>query len=103
MSFRKRLGHILTVVGVLLLVYLIRRIGLRTLVTTIVQFGPWYLLTCSIGAVGLLCQAGAWWLIMKAFFRRVPLRELFRVKIISDGFNLILPSASLGGTPCGRF
>ena len=40
---------------------------------------------------------------MKAFFQRVPLRELFRVKIISDGFNLILPSASLGGDAMRAF
>jgi uncharacterized membrane protein YbhN (UPF0104 family) len=100
---RKRLGHILTVVGVLLLVYLVDRIGLRTLGTTIVQFGPWYLLTCFIGGSGLLCQASAWWLIMSTFFQRVALLELFRVKIISDGFNLILPSASLGGDAMRAF
>jgi len=100
---RKRLGHFLTVVGVLLLLYLVHRIGLRTLVTTIVQFGPWYLLTCFIGASGLLCQAGAWWMVMEAFFQRVALLELFRVKIISDGFNLILPSASLGGDAMRAF
>lgn len=100
---RKRLGHVLTIVGVLLLLYLVKRIGLRTLGTTIIQFGPWYLLTCFIAAVGLLCQAGAWWLIMKDFFERVALRELFRVKIISDAFNLILPSASLGGDAMRAF
>ena len=100
---RKRLAHILTVVGVLLLLYLVHRIGLRTLGTTIVQFGPWYLLTCFIGGVGLLCQAGAWWMIMNAFFQRVPLLELFRVKVISDGFNMILPSASLGGDAMRAF
>ena len=67
------------------------------------QFGPWYLLTGLIGATGLLCQAGAWWLIMNAFFQRVALRVLFGVKIISDGFNLILPSASLGGDAMRAF
>jgi uncharacterized membrane protein YbhN (UPF0104 family) len=100
---RRRLGHILTVVGVLLLGFLVRRIGLHTLATTILAFGPWYMLTCTIGATGLLCQAGAWWLIMDSFFQRVALRELFRVKIISDGFNLILPSASLGGDAMRAF
>lgn len=100
---RKRLGHILTVLGVLLLAYLVHRVGLRTLGTTIVQFGPWYLLTCFIGAGGLLCQASAWWLIMKSFFQRVALLELFRVKIVSDGFNMILPSASLGGDAMRAF
>lgn len=100
---RKRLGRILTVVGVLLLAYLVHRLGLRTLGATIVQFGPWYLPLCIIGAGSLLCQAGAWWLIMEAFFQRVALLELFRVKIISDAFNLILPSASLGGDAMRAF
>lgn len=100
---QKRLGRVLTVVGILLLLYLVHRIGLRTLGRTIVQFGPWYLLTCFIGASGLLCQAGAWWLIMEFFFQRVALLELFGVKIISDGFNLILPSASLGGDAMRAF
>ena len=100
---RKQLGRILTVVGVLLLAYLVHRLGLRTLWTTIVQFGPWYLPICVIGAAALLCQAGAWWLIMRDFFQRVALLELFRVKIISDGFNMILPSASLGGDAMRAF
>jgi uncharacterized membrane protein YbhN (UPF0104 family) len=100
---RKRLGQILTFVGVLLLAYLVQRMGLRTVWTTIVQFGPWYLPICFIGAAGLLCQAGAWWLIMRDFFQRVALLELFRVKIISDGFNMILPSASLGGDAMRAF
>jgi len=100
---RRLLGHILTIVGILLLMFLVRRVGLHTLVTTILAFGPWYLLTCSIGAIVLLCQAIAWWLIMNSFFRRVALRELFRVKIISDSFNLILPSASLGGDAMRAF
>ena len=100
---RNRIGRILTVAGVLLLIYLVHRIGLRTLGTAIVQFGPWYLLTSLIGAAGLFCQAGAWWLIMRHFFQRVALLELFHVKIISDGFNLILPSASLGGDAMRAF
>jgi hypothetical protein len=100
---RKQLGRILTVVGVLLLAYLVHRMGLRTLWATIVQFGPWYLPICVIGAAELFCHAGAWWLIMRDFFRRVALLELFRVKVISDGFNMILPTASLGGDAMRAF
>ena len=100
---RKQLGRILMAVGVLLLAYLVHQLGLRTLWTTIVEFGPWYLPICVIGAAALLCQAGAWWLIMRDFFQRVALLELFRVKIISDGFNMILPSASLGGDAMRAF
>jgi uncharacterized protein (TIRG00374 family) len=93
----------LTGVGVLLFLYLIRRIGLRTLEANLARFGPWFLLTSLIAAGWFLCQAGAWWFIQDAFFQRVPFGLLFRIKIISDTFNLILPSASLGGDAMRAF
>jgi uncharacterized membrane protein YbhN (UPF0104 family) len=93
----------LTAVGILLFLYLIRRIGLRTLEANLARFGPWFLLTSVIAAGWLLCQAGAWWFIQDAFFQRVPFGLLFRIKIISDTFNLILPSASLGGDAMRAF
>jgi uncharacterized protein (TIRG00374 family) len=94
---------VLTAVGILLFAYLIRRIGLRTLEANLVRFGPWFFLTVAIAASWLLCQARAWWLIQKAFFQQVPFLALFRIKIISDAFNLILPSASLGGDAMRAF
>jgi uncharacterized membrane protein YbhN (UPF0104 family) len=94
---------VLTAVGVLIFVYLIHRIGLHTLRSNLVRFGPWFLLTCLIAATWLFSQAVAWWLIQKAFFTRLRLGVLFRIKIISDTFNLILPSASLGGDAMRAF
>jgi uncharacterized membrane protein YbhN (UPF0104 family) len=93
----------LTAVGILLFFYLIRRIGLATLGANLSRFGPWFLLTCSLAAAWFYCQAWAWWLIQKAFFRRVPLRLLYRIKIITAAFNLVLPAASLGGEAMRAF
>lgn len=94
---------VLTAVGILLFAYLIRRIGLKTLEANLVRFGPWFFLTVAIAASWLMCQAEAWWLIQKAFFQRMPFGVLYRIKIISDAFNLILPSASLGGDAMRAF
>jgi uncharacterized membrane protein YbhN (UPF0104 family) len=93
----------LTAVGVIFLLCLIRRIGLAAVWENITHFGWWLLLTCGLGATWLLLQSCAWWKIQDAFFERVPLAELFRVKIISDAFNLILPSASMGGDAMRAF
>jgi uncharacterized membrane protein YbhN (UPF0104 family) len=93
----------LTAVGILLFLYLIRRIGLRTLEANLARFGPWFLVTSLIAGGWFLCQAGAWWFIQDAFFQRVSFGLLFRIKIISDTFNLILPSASLGGDAMRAF
>ena len=106
MNFRSRKGWIkviLTAIGVLLFFYLIRRIGLETLGANLVRFGPWFFLTCSLAAAWLYCQAWAWWLIQKAFFQQVPLRLLYRIKIITAALNLVLPAASLGGEAMRAF
>jgi hypothetical protein len=100
---RKALEIALTAVGLLVLLYLVRRIGFAVLWADVSSFGPWFLLTLAIGFGGLLLQATAWWVIQKDFFERVPLSALLRAKIISDGFNLILPSASLGGDAMRAF
>jgi uncharacterized protein (TIRG00374 family) len=102
-SPRSWIKALLTGVGVLLFFYLVRRIGFKTLGANLSRFGPWFLLTCLLGAVYFLLQAWAWWLIQKGFFRRVPLRLLFRIKIISAAINLMLPSASLGGDAMRAF
>jgi len=100
---RKWIQAALTAVGVIFLLYLIRRIGLAAVWDNLTRFGWWLALTCALGATWLFLQACAWWKIQDTFFDRVALAELFRVKIISDAFNLILPSASLGGDAMRAF
>ncbi|MEI6667455.1 MAG: lysylphosphatidylglycerol synthase transmembrane domain-containing protein [Acidobacteriota bacterium] len=102
-AVRRTVQATLTVVGVGFLVYLVHRIGLDVVWGNLTHFGWWFLLTCAMGASWLLLQAAAWWTVQDAYFARVRLAVLFRVKIISDSFNLLLPSASLGGDAMRAF
>ncbi|MCX6545239.1 MAG: lysylphosphatidylglycerol synthase transmembrane domain-containing protein [Acidobacteria bacterium] len=100
---RQAIQGALTAVGLALLLYLIWRIGLAAVWENLTHFGWWLLLTCALGTLWLFLQACAWWKIQDTFFERVALSELFKVKIISDAFNLLLPSASMGGDAMRAF
>lgn len=102
-SPRSWVKNILTAVGVLLFYYLVRRTGFKALEANLARFGPWFLLLCLFGASYTLLQAWAWWLIQKGYFRRIPLSALYRIKLISSAFNMVLPSASLGGDAMRAF
>jgi uncharacterized membrane protein YbhN (UPF0104 family) len=94
---------VLTLVGLLLFIYLIRRTGLKSLEANVARFGPWFLVTCTLGASFFFFQAASWWVIQKSFFQPMPLGRLFRIKVVSAAFNIVLPSASLGGDAMRAF
>ena len=100
---RKSIQTALTAIGLIFLLYLLHRIGLAAVRDNLAHFGWWLALICALGVSWLFLQACAWWKIQDTFFERVPLLELFRVKMISDAFNLILPSASMGGDAMRAF
>jgi uncharacterized membrane protein YbhN (UPF0104 family) len=100
---QKGLQTALTAVGIAFLLYLIHRIGLAEVWANLTHFGWWLLLTCALGVGWLVLQSWAWWKIQDTFFEPVPFPVLFRVKFISDAFNLILPSASMGGDAMRAF
>lgn len=83
--------------GLVLFVYLILKIGVGTVVENISRFGFWFPVILVIGGIWLFLQACAWYLIQNAFFKKVSFGKIFRVKIIADALNILLPSASLGG------
>ncbi len=83
--------------GLGLFFYLIWRIGFDVLLANISRFGVWFLAIVAIGASWLFFQTWAWSIIQNAFFKKVPFLSLFRIKIIGDALNVLLPSASLGG------
>jgi len=89
--------------GLLLLGLLVLKIGAGTVLAHIVSFGPWFLVIVGLGFLWLFLQACAWHLIQSTHFRTVPLGRLFRVKIISDSLNTILPSANVGGDAARPF
>ncbi len=83
--------------GLAFLAYLIYRMGLGTILQNISRVGPWFTVICVLGGIWLFLQAIAWREILRRDFQPVPLWFLFKVKIISDAINTILPSANLGG------
>ena len=83
--------------GLALFFYLIWRIGFDVLLANISRFGLWFLAILAVGTSWLFFQTCAWSVIQNAFFTKVSFLSLFRIKIIGDALNVLLPSASLGG------
>ncbi len=94
---------LLTCSGLLLLVYLISRVGVAAVLEHLARFGPWFLVIVGLGFAWLFLQAWAWHIIQNAHFRKIPLGRLFQVKIISDSLNTLLPSANVGGDAARPF
>ena len=84
-------------IGLLLFAYLIMRVGISVVLESVSRFGAWFAAILIVGACWLFFQACAWSIIQNAYFQKVPFFRLFRVRIISDALNSLLPSASLGG------
>lgn len=83
--------------GLVLLIYLVHRMGVKTLFSNISKVGPLFLVICMLGGLWLFLQGTAWWLISRSACQPVPLLFFFRVKVISDAINTVFPSANLGG------
>jgi len=89
--------------GLLLLVFLLLKVGVATVLEHLLRFGPWFLVIVGIAFAWLFFQAWAWHIIQAAHFRRVSIGYLFRAKIISDSLNTLLPSANVGGDAARPF
>jgi uncharacterized membrane protein YbhN (UPF0104 family) len=94
---------LLTGAGLLLLVYLLLKVGTGAVLDYLARFGPWFLVIVGLAFAWIFLQACAWHLIQAAHFRPVPLLHLYRTKIISDSLNGLIPSASVGGDAARAF
>jgi uncharacterized membrane protein YbhN (UPF0104 family) len=102
-SARRVIKTVMGALGVLVFLYLVKRIGLGPLASNLERFGPWFIATFMVAQTWLFCQSLAWWIIQKTYFQKLPLGTLFRIRVIGDSFNLILPSANLGGDALRAF
>lgn len=94
----KRVGKaLLTIGGFGLLAYLVQKIGLEEIITNLSKFGYWFLLICLFGMGWFFFQSLSWNIIQRILFRKVSLLRFFRIKIIGESLNTLLPSASIGG------
>jgi 1L-myo-inositol 1-phosphate cytidylyltransferase len=89
--------------GLILLAFLLLKVGVATVLEHLARFGPWFLVIIAISLVWLFLQAWAWHIIQAAHFRPIPLSRLYRVKIISDSLNTLIPTANVGGDAARPF
>lgn len=89
--------------GLALLVLLVIRTGAGAVLGQLVRFGPWFLAIVGLAFLWIFLQACAWSIIQASHFHPVPLMRLFRVKIIGDALNTLLPSANIGGDAARAF
>jgi 1L-myo-inositol 1-phosphate cytidylyltransferase len=101
--FWKKARFISSGAGLLLFIYLLLKIGTGTVLLHLAQFGPWFLVIIALAIGWLFVGACGWHLIQAAYFSPVPLLRLFRVKIISDSLNTLIPSANVGGEAARAF
>jgi glycosyltransferase 2 family protein len=88
---------LLVAVGLGLFFFLIWRIGFGAIWENVSRFGIWFAVILAVGGGWLFVQTCAWSIIQNAFFQKVCFLALFRIKIIGDALNILVPSASLGG------
>jgi uncharacterized membrane protein YbhN (UPF0104 family) len=93
----KILRFLLTIAGIGGLVYLVYRMGWRTILDNITHFGAWFIAILFVQLVWVVLQTISWYIIQNTLFQRAPLFYFIRIKIISDTMNTILPTANLGG------
>jgi uncharacterized membrane protein YbhN (UPF0104 family) len=83
--------------GLYLLLHLMARIGFPTVAENLTRFGAGFLAIVGLALLWMLLQAWAWRLIQGRISDPVPLWAYFRVKLIADSLNTLLPSVNIGG------
>ncbi len=94
---------LLSAAGLALLAFLVFRTGAGAILGQLARFGPWFLAVAGLAFLWIFLQACAWSIIQASHFHPVPLMRLFRVKIIGDTLNTLLPSANVGGDAARAF
>ena len=103
MKPKKWIKAVLGLIGFLLFLYLLLRIGPGPVLNHVSRFGLWFPVIFILAGAWLFFQACSWSILQNAFFGPVPLFTLYRIKIISDSLNALLPSANLGGDAARAF
>jgi uncharacterized membrane protein YbhN (UPF0104 family) len=95
--WKKGIMLVANLIGILLFIYLIRRMGVHPITDSIGHLGFWFWPICLLGVGWYFSQAVAWRMIQNYFSRHISLAFFLRIKIISDAFNTLLPTGNLGG------
>ena len=102
-SRARPLRALLTAAGVGVFLYVVYRMGWRTILDNIAQFGAWFVVISLLQVVWVVLQATSWYTIQNGLFHRAGFLSFVRIKIISDTMNTVLPAANLGGDAMRAF
>jgi uncharacterized protein (TIRG00374 family) len=93
----RRLRGALTAAGMGVFLYLVYRMGWRTILDNVAHFGAWFAVILLVQMGWVVLQAASWYIIQGSLSQRAPFLFFVRIKIISDTMNTVLPTANLGG------
>ncbi|MFH1874560.1 MAG: lysylphosphatidylglycerol synthase transmembrane domain-containing protein [Pseudomonadota bacterium] len=85
--------------GVVILFFLIRRIGIDSILNNIAALSWRFIPILSIGFVWYILYTLAWEQFLKRFTNNMGFWELFRIKIAGESVNTLTPANFLGGDP----
>ncbi|MFT4760637.1 MAG: hypothetical protein ACI9XO_004164 [Paraglaciecola sp.] len=93
----KWLKRIFLLVGIAVLIYFIQKLGWEELLANLQKVGWWSIPILLLAVVWNICHTLAWHQILKFMGHRIPIFQLFRLKLIAEAVNMTAPSANLGG------
>lgn len=95
----KILRYVSLIVGTILLLYLVRRIGVDTIVSNIYALGWWFVPILFISAISYMLYTVAWMQFLHRLSEGIGFWELFRIKMTGEAVNTLTPANFVGGDP----
>lgn len=94
---KKVLQTIFFLLGLAIFVYLIYQLGLEKLFESLKQVGWYWIPILVLAITWQICHTLAWHEVLRFFEHRISFWKLFKLKMIAEAINMIVPSANLGG------
>jgi uncharacterized protein (TIRG00374 family) len=95
----QRLRYFFLLVGAVLLVLLVRKIGVDTILDNIRALGWKFIPILAITGVGYVFYTIAWMQFLSRLSNGIGFFELFRIKISGEAVNTLTPANFIGGDP----
>lgn len=95
----KKLRIVFLAVGAVLLAFLIRKIGVHTIISNIQQIGWYFIPLIGLSSVWLSLYTLAWMQFLRRLDGGIGFWELFRIKITGEAVNTMTPANFIGGDP----
>jgi len=93
----KKLKQVLISAGILLFLLLIYTFNWKEVIGNLQQIGYWIIPILPIGLSWFFMHSLGWKFILKALGEDVPVSILFKIKLIGESINMLVPSANIGG------